>query len=96
MSSKCWELAGELERERRKNELKLAAICEIARAEKAGPESLVTEHSFGKALGNGALSATSVPVQPVNAESAIIICPVFDEFENLDTRALQAISVMLR
>ena len=75
-------LTGELEGERRKDPLEIAAVLEVARAEEAGTELPVHKRRLCERLGDGRFSGPGQAVQPENTLGPFAREPVFDIFED--------------
>ena len=82
-------MAGQLEGKSRKYPLKIAAVLEISRTEKAGPEFSIREGSVSERLGNGGFPGPGEAVEPENMLAVFACQPVFDIFENTLPRPLK-------
>ena len=75
-------LAGELEGERRKDSLKIAAVLEVSRAEEASTELPVHKGRLGECLGDGGFPGPGQAVQPENTLGPLAREPVFNVLED--------------
>ena len=71
-------LPGELNGQGRENQVEVAPVFEVSRAEERGAESSVRECPLGNCLGDGALPGPSKSAQPVDGGCIKVAGPEFD------------------
>ena len=81
---------GKLEGECWEDHPEIAAVLEVSRTEKAGPQSSVREASLGKCLCNGRLPGPRETVQPEDTLALLAVQPAFNLPEDFPPRSPQA------
>ena len=82
--------ACKLDRKGWENELEVAPIQEVPRAEERGSELSICEYPLRDRLRNGALPRPGQPVQPVDAGLTRVLCPEFNSVQDGSARSFEA------
>ena len=96
--SKLGVSPGELHRQSREYQVRVAPVLKVSGAKEGSTESPICECPLGGRLCNGRLSRSSEPIQPVDGAFVKVAGPEFDRVQNCSTcsfEATAAVSVLV-